>query len=168
MKILDFILAFYCTRNGTDGRVVSIDLRGEHSEIAKNNLKRVNLATNVDFRVGDITTSSILPEENFFDAAFIDMPTPYFLLATVQKAIQYGSSIMIFLPNWYQVEQTIEKALDLELTLINVFETNRRPMEVKPEKHIMRPVFRSLVYSGIIIHLMKTKKLELDPQKKFD
>ena len=161
---MTYFLAFYCTRNTSTGKVVSIDLREEHSTIALDNLKRVNLDKQVEFRVGDITTDPILPEENYFDAAFIDMPVPYFLLEQVSKAVNYGSSIMIFLPNWYQVEQTIEKAGELDLTVINVFETNRRPMDVKPEKHIMRPVFRALVYSGIVIHLLKTKKLELVSQ----
>lgn len=156
---MTYFLAFYCTRNTASGKIVSIDLRGEHSDIARENLEKVHLAEKVEFRVGDITSSDILHEVDFFDAAFIDMPTPFRLLESVKKSVQYGASIMIFLPNWYQVEQTIEKAEELDLTVLNVFETNRRPMEVKPAKHVMRPVFRALIYSGIIIHLLKTKKL---------
>ena len=163
---MTYFLAFYCTKNCTSGKVVSIDLRAEHSDIAHDNLERLQLAEKVDFRVGDIVTSTVLPEVDYFDGAFIDMPTPYNLLEAVQKAVKYGSSIMVFLPNWYQVEQTIAKASELDLTILNVFETNRRPMEVKPEKHVMRPTFRALVYSGIIIHLMKTKKIELVQQDK--
>ena len=158
---MTYFLAFYCTRNTSTGKVVSIDLRSEHSEIASGNLQKVRLSDKVEFRVGDIASSDILPEVDFYQAAFIDMPTPFNLLASVKNAVQYGASIMIFLPNWYQVEKTIEKALELDLTVLNVFETNRRPMEVNPEKHIMRPSFRALVYSGIIIHLMKTKKIHL-------
>ncbi len=158
---MTYFLAFYCTRNTTSGSVVTVDLRSEHSAIANENLEKVNLAEKVSFRVGDITTTEVLPEVDFFDACFIDMPTPYNLLETVKKAIKNGSSIMVFLPNWYQVEETIAKAQELDLTILNVFETNRRPMEVNPSKHIMRPVFRALVYSGVIIHLMKTKEIDI-------
>lgn len=158
---MTYFLAFYCTKNTTSGKVVTIDLRQEHSAIAKENLERVQLADQVDFRVGDITTSDILPEENYFDSVFIDNAVPFTLLDEVKKAVKFGGSIMVFLPNFYQVEQTIAKAEELELTIINVFETNRRPLEVKPSKHVMRPVFRALVYSGIIIHLMKTQKIEI-------
>jgi tRNA (adenine57-N1/adenine58-N1)-methyltransferase len=161
---LTYFLAFYCTRNTTSGKVVTIDLRDDHSEIAQKNLKRINLADNVEFRVGIL--DEVLTEENFFDAAFVDMPTPWNLLESISKSILHGSSIMVFLPNWYQVEQTIDKALSLgNLTVINVFETNRRPLDVKPSKHIMRPVFRALVYSGVIIHLMKTIKSDIKPQQ---
>lgn len=158
---MTYFLAFYCTRNTETGKLVTVDLRKEHSAIAKENLERVHLADKVDFRVGDVTTNEVLPEVEFFDGAFIDMPTPFSLLESAKKSIKYGSSIMVFLPNWYQVEQTIARAGELNLTVINVFETNRRPMEVRPEKHVMRPVFRALVYSGIVIHLMKTKNIQL-------
>ena len=158
---MTYFLAFYCTRNTTIGKVVSIDLRREHSEIAQENLQRVNLDKQVEFRIGDVTSSTILPEIDFFEAAFIDMPTPFSVLEAVKNAVKSGSSIMVFLPNWYQVEQTIARAEELDLTVLNVFETNRRPMDVNPSKHIMRPVFRALVYSGVIIHLMKTTKLEI-------
>ena len=165
---MTYFLAFYCTKNVSKGKVVTIDLRTEHSAIARENLERVQLADRVDFRVGDITDSNVLPEKEFFDGAFIDMPTPYNLLSPVKKAIKCGASIMVFLPNWYQVEQTIAQAQELELTVINVFETNRRPMDVKPAKHVMRPVFRALVYSGIIIHLIKTQRVEVVINEKRD
>ncbi len=159
---MTYFLAFYCTRNTSTGKVVTIDLRQEHSVIAKENLERVQLADKVEFRVGDVTETNLLSEVDYFDSAFIDMPVPFILLEHVKKAIKCGGSIMVFLPNWYQVEQTIERAEELELTIVNVFETNRRPMEVKPSKHVMRPVFRALVYSGVIIHLMKTQKIQLE------
>ena len=118
---MTYFLAFYCTRNTSTGKVVSIDLRSEHSEIASGNLQKVRLSDKLEFRVGDIASSDILPEVEFYQAAFIDMPTPFNLLSSVNNAVQYGASIMIFLPNWYQVEKTIEKALELDLTVINVF-----------------------------------------------
>ena len=165
---MTYFLAFYCTKNISVGKVVTIDLRSEHSAIARENLEKVQLAEHVDFRVGDINSQEVLPEIDTFDAAFIDMPTPYDLLESVKKAIKCGSSIMVFLPNWYQVEQTIAKAQELDLTIINVFETSRRPMDVKPNRHVMRPVFRALVYSGIIIHLMKTKNIEIPTNEKLE
>lgn len=161
---MTYFLAFYCTRNTNTGKVVSIDLRSEHTEIARENLQRINLDKQVEFRTGDVASPTILPETDF-DAAFIDIATPFNVLKAVKNAVKSGSSIMVFLPNWYQVEQTIARAQELDLTILNVFETNRRPMDVKPEKHIMRPVFRALVYSGVIIHLMKTTKLEITSEK---
>ena len=158
---LTYYLANYCAKNTEFGKVVTIDIRDDHTEIAKKNLERFSLSQKVEFRTGLLP--DVLTEKEYFDAAFIDMPTPWLVLADAVPSIKLGSSLMIFLPNWYQVEKTIEGALQLgNLTLLDVFETNRRPMEVNPARHVMRPVFRALVYSGIIIHLMKTHQYEVN------
>lgn len=148
---LTYYLALFCTRNSL-GKVVTIDLREDHSQTAKENLEKMNLANSVSFRVGALDI--VLPEKRFFDAAFIDMATPWEVLPHIKDSLKLGKSIMIFLPNFYQVEETIRVALDLNLTLIDVFETFRRDLAVNPEKHVMRPKFRGIMYSGIIIHLL--------------
>ncbi|MHA2362312.1 MAG: tRNA (adenine-N1)-methyltransferase [Candidatus Hodarchaeales archaeon] len=155
---LTYYLSMYITRNNSLGKIVSIDLREEHSRTAQKNLERMKLSEYVEFRVGPVEEN--LSELQMFDAAFIDIPTPWEVLPQVKKSLKFGKSILIFLPNWYQVEQTIQAAKELKLYILDVFETMKRPMVVKPEKHVMRSAFRGIIYSGIIIHLLVTFKEE--------
>ena len=156
---LTLYLAFYIVRNTDQGKLVSVDVRPEHSDAAKKNLEKFNLLNEqVEFLVGDIDQLQI--DNDRFDAVFIDMQTPWNVLKTASGLVKPGASIVIFLPNWYQVEKTCKTALDLgNLTVFDVFESNRRPMDVKPERHVMRPKFRSISYSGILIHLIKTTRI---------
>lgn len=161
---LTYYLAYYLTRNTTTGRVVTVDVREDHTTRAKKNLEWVGLDKFVEFRTGDIGSGELTLEDSAFDAAFVDMPNPWEVLAQLKPAVKHGKSILVFLPNWYQVERTVAVAEELGLTVLDVTERFDRPMTVNPAKHIMRPVTRAIIYSGMIIHLLRTKKLEVESE----
>ena len=95
------------------------------------------------------------------DAFFLDFSTPWEAIPSVSRMLKRGGTLVCFVPNWGQVEQTvatIQKANDLILG--EIFEINRRDFKVVPKNNILRPKFRSIVYSGILVQAIKTANQE--------
>ncbi len=136
-----------------DGHVYSFDNNEKHLNNARQNLQLTGLQDNITLKLHDIRESVDIPE---LDAFFLDFSTPYEAINSVTRNLKSGGHLVCFVPNWGQVEQIIEVInLNPELILQRVFEINKRDFNVNPKKHIMRPKFRSIVYSGILIHAIK-------------
>jgi tRNA (adenine57-N1/adenine58-N1)-methyltransferase len=137
-----------------DGHVFSFDINENHLENAKENIHMTGLDKYVTFSCQDIRESFDSP---VFDAFFLDFSAPFDAIDSIALKLTGGGSLVVFVPNWGQVEETvtiINKNKSLEL--LEVFEITRRNFIVKPDKRIMRPTFRDIVYSGILIHAIKT------------
>ncbi len=136
-----------------DGHVYSFDINEKHLCNAQQNLQLTGLQDNITFKIFDIREKFTVPP---LDAFFLDFSTPFEAIDTVTPNLAGGGHLICFVPNWGQVEQSVEKIQqNSELALQQVFEINRRDFNINPKKHIMRPSFRSIVYSGIIIHAIK-------------
>lgn len=137
-----------------DGHIYSFDINKKHLENAKENLQLTGMEKYVTFILQDIRESFQGP---LLDAFFLDFSTPFDAIDSVALRLTGGGSLVVFVPNWGQVEQTVEKInKNSTLELLEVFEITRRNFTVKPKRHIMRPTFRDIVYSGILIHAIKT------------
>ena len=136
--------------------IVSVDISEKHQYAARKNLKDFGLGHLIDFRVGDVQKDSIFVDSDFrtFDAAFVDVMTPWEVLDAIHKLVKPGKSVLVFVPNWGQIEQTVQKAEEKQFFVLEVFELFRRPMIVDAIKHVTRPLTRAIVYSGVIIHLI--------------
>lgn len=141
-----------------DCPIISVDARTDHQKTAITNLKNFKLDHLVDFRIGDFDQTNPIEEisAHYFDAVFVDISTPWTVLEQVSNYLKYGKSVVIFVPNWAQIEKTVFEAEKSEkYTVVDVFEIFRRPMIVDAIRHITRPLTRSIVYSGVIIHLIR-------------
>lgn len=143
--------------------IVSIDNKSDHQAIAKKNLIKFDLEHLVDFRCGDMATDLLLKPNEQFDAAVIDIPQPWTVLSIIRSHIKNGKQVLIFVPNWAQIELTVAEAeKDHAYYVLDVFELFRRPIVVDAIKHITRPMTRAVVYSGIIINLIKRPEEQKD------
>jgi len=140
------------------GHVYSFDINEGHLNNAKKNIELTGLK-NVTFFVQDICENIDVPP---LDAFFLDFSEPFHALDNIAQVLTGGGHLICFVPNWGQVEQTVNRIdLNPNLTLQETFEITRRNFTVNPKKNIMRPTFRSIVYSGILIHAIK---INTEPQ----
>jgi tRNA (adenine57-N1/adenine58-N1)-methyltransferase len=147
---LTIFLAYYVQPNG---HIYSFDINYDHLSNAKQNIEITGLSKYVTFLVKDVRKP--LDIENL-DAFFLDFSTPYDAIDNVVLALKGGGHLVCFVPNWSQVEKTVAKIQENpSLILKETFEVTRRNYVVNPTKNVMRPVFRDLVYSGILIHGIK-------------
>ena len=146
------LTTFLAWNTAPDGHVYSFDINEDHLQNAKKNLKLTGLS-NVTFSVQDIRESIDSPN---LDAFFLDFSDPFAAIDNVSSVLVGGGHLICFVPNWGQVERTV-KAIDANNFLAHqeTFEITRRNFVVNPKRHIMRPTFRSIVYSGILIHAIK-------------
>lgn len=136
------------------GRVFSFDNNTKHITNAMENLRKTEMFNYVSFSVQDICTELSLSEP--LDAFFLDFSTPYDAIDGIVKVLKGGGHLICFVPNWSQVEKTVDQIREnSSLIHYETFEITRRNFVVNPTRHIMRPVFRDLVYSGILIHAIR-------------
>jgi tRNA (adenine57-N1/adenine58-N1)-methyltransferase len=146
------LTTFLAWSTSPNGHVFSFDINKDHLENAKKNIGLAGL-TNVTFLVQDIREKLDVPP---LDAFFLDLSDPFNAIDNISEVLTGGGQLVCFVPNWGQVEHTVDRInLNPNLTHQQTFEITRRNFAVNPEKHIMRPSFRSIVYSGILIHAIK-------------
>lgn len=135
------------------GHVFSYEINAEHLTNAQKNLAKTSMSDFVTFKLQDIR----LPiEECEFDAFFLDFSSPYEAIDNVATALRGGGHLVCFVPNWGQVEKTVAQIRKNPYFIHReTFEITRRNFIVNPDNQVMRPVFRDLVYSGILIHAIK-------------
>ena len=80
---------------GTTGRVTSYEARPEMQKLARKNLERLNLISNVELKLKDIGEGF---EEQNVDALFLDLPNPYDYIAHVRAALKPGGFFGCILP----------------------------------------------------------------------
>ncbi len=135
------------------GHVYSFDINPTHITNAQKNLLKTGLSEYVTFKVQDIRSPL---EERELDAFFLDFSTPYEAIDNIAPVLKGSGHLVCFVPNWGQVEKTVMKIRESPYFYhLESFEITRRNFVVNPNKHVMRPVFRDLVYSGILIHSIR-------------
>lgn len=115
---------------GDEGKIHVFERREEFITLAKKNITKLGLAHRVEYHHRDPA------EEGFgmdaaFDAAFIDVPEPWALMAPVHAALKPGCSITSLSPNVEQVRQTVEKMIEIGYARIWTVETMERELLVR-------------------------------------
>ncbi len=146
------LTTFLAWSTSPHGHVYSFDINEGHLKNAEKNLELTGLS-NVTFSVQDVREKIDVPA---LDAFFLDFSDPFNAIDNISQVLTGGGHLVCFVPNWGQVENTVNRIdLNPNLTHQETFEITRRNFAVNPKKHIMRPSFRSIVYSGILIHAIK-------------
>ena len=131
---------------GTEGKVISYEIRPDMQNLAKKNLERVGLAERVDFKLRDIAEGL---DETDADAFFLDLPNPYDYIPQVRAALKPGGFFCSLLPTVNQVEQLLIALRRERFAFIEVCEVLVR--YYKPEPTRLRPTDRMIAHTGFLI-----------------
>ncbi len=133
---------------GTQGRVVSYELRPEFHERAVQNVEAFfgEVPVWLELRCGDVREAS--GTEDSFDRMILDLPEPWTLLETAGRILEPGGILCAYLPTTPQV-QTLVLALHAHgFELTETFETLRRSWHVTERS--VRPDHRMVGHTGFI------------------
>ncbi len=114
-----------------EGVVQTFDVNEEYIEIAKKNIEKAGLSKYVKF---GLFTEKL--EENYYDAAFVDVGDPWKLVDLVWKSIKPGSIAAFLLPTYNQLEKLYnsfekkfypEETVEIMIRRLQVAENRTRP-----------------------------------------
>ena len=131
---------------GSQGRVVSYEVRSDMQKLARKNLERLGLDDRVDFKLRDIAEGL---DETDVDAFFLDLPNPYDYIAQVRLALKPGGFFCGLVPTFNQVTQLLHALRQGHFAFIEVCEILLR--YYKPEPTRLRPTDRMVAHTGFLI-----------------
>ncbi len=89
---------------GDTGKVTSYEQREQMQNLARNNLRRVDLLDRVELKLGDVLDGF---EERDVDAVFLDLPNPYDYIPQVKASLKLGGFLGMILPTTNQITRTL-------------------------------------------------------------
>ncbi|NHJ03202.1 MAG: tRNA (adenine-N1)-methyltransferase [Candidatus Heimdallarchaeota archaeon] len=128
------------------GKVYSYDIKEDHQNVAKKNLKKLGLIENVEFKVRD---GALGFDEKEVDAVILDLPNPWDLIDATREALMGGGVLVIFVPTYTQVDQAISKLTESRFYQIEAFEIIRRDLTTR--LGAIRPVTRMVGFTAFLI-----------------
>lgn len=148
------------TAIGAEGRIISYEQKQDTQNLARKNLERVGLASQVDFKLRDIKEGF---DETDADAFFLDVQNPFDYIPQVRASIKTGGFFGTILPTFNQVEKTLHALKKNNFAFIEVCEIILRHYKSDPAR--IRPTDRMVAHTG---YLMFARKIEpsTDPRGK--
>ncbi|MEM3851644.1 MAG: methyltransferase domain-containing protein [Methanomassiliicoccales archaeon] len=137
---------------GDEGRVVTVERRRDHLDIARSNVQFAGLEEGWHPVLADATRFNSLP---FADAVALDIPEPWTCLTTVDSSLKRGGMVASYSPTFNQLERLVSEAGDHMLAHELSFELIMRRIEVSPGR--TRHSFDTLGHTGYISVLRKIK-----------
>jgi tRNA (adenine57-N1/adenine58-N1)-methyltransferase catalytic subunit len=133
---------------GTDGRVVSYELRPEFHAKAVQNLEAFfgKLPAWVDLREGDVT--EVVETGETFDRVVLDMPEPWGPLPSVLRILEPGGVLCTYLPTIVQVQTAVLALQSRGFEQVATFEVLHRPWHVTERS--VRPDHHMVAHTGFI------------------
>jgi tRNA (adenine57-N1/adenine58-N1)-methyltransferase len=128
-----------CEAVGPGGRVVSYERREEFAGITRDNLKRFGLADRWEGVVGDAAEGI---GEVGFDAAAVDIPEPWTVVAPVRDALKGGGVMAMYVPTANQLERGVNSMREAGMVELESAEVLMRGMVVgeggvRPAHHML-------------------------------
>ena len=131
---------------GSEGHVISYEVRPEMQRLAVKNLQRLGLAERVTFKLRDINDGF---DESDVDAIFLDVPNPYDYIHHVQRALKPGGYFGSILPTTNQVAHLLTALQRFAFGFVEVCEILLRYYKAVPER--LRPTDRMVAHTGYLI-----------------
>ncbi|HEU0295783.1 MAG TPA: tRNA (adenine-N1)-methyltransferase [Anaerolineales bacterium] len=143
---------------GTEGNVISYEVKPDVQNLARKNLNRFGLASRVDFKLRDIQEGV---DETDADSFFLDVPNPYDYTPQVRAALKPGGYLCCLLPTFNQVEKTLYSLRREYFAFIEVCEIMLRYYQAEPTK--LRPTDRMVAHTGFLVFARRIEPSE-DPR----
>ena len=135
---------------GSEGRVITYEVKPDTQNLAVKNLKRFGLASRVDFKLRDIQEGF---DETDADSFFLDVPNPYDYIAQVRAALKPGGYFCSLSPTFNQIEKTLYALRQNNFAFLEVCELLLR--YYKPEPSRLRPTDRMVAHTGFLVFARK-------------
>jgi tRNA (adenine57-N1/adenine58-N1)-methyltransferase len=137
-----------CRAVGTDGRVVSYEIREEHRAQALENIEGFfgKVPDALELRTGEVAT--VAATEDRFDRAVLDLPNPWDALSALATALDPGAILCAYLPTTGQVQQLVLALPGAGFRHVETFETLRRGWHVTSRS--VRPDHRMVGHTGFL------------------
>jgi tRNA (adenine57-N1/adenine58-N1)-methyltransferase len=134
---------------GDKGRVVSYEIRADHARQTRHNLRRfVGEAEWWEVKVANPAQAGF--DERDFDAAIIDMPSPWELAANLVPALRGGAPAVFLLPTVPQVVKLVEALRETgKFAHVQTFELLKRFWNVDGPS--VRPEMRMSAHTAFLI-----------------
>jgi tRNA (adenine57-N1/adenine58-N1)-methyltransferase len=137
-----------CRAVGSQGRVVSYELRQEHLATATENLEAFFgvVPDSLTLRPGGLADVAATGER--YDRAILDLPEPWGPLPALQTVLEPGGIVCAYLPTTGQVQQLVLALPGNGFHHLETFETLRRGWHVTERS--VRPDHRMVGHTGFI------------------
>lgn len=145
---------------GTEGRVISYEVKPDVQNLARKNLTRFGLESRVDFKLRDIAEGF---DETDADSFFLDVPNPYDYTVQVRNALKPGGFLCSLVPTFNQVEKTLLALRQTHFAFLEVCEILLRYYQAEPSR--LRPTDRMVAHTGFLIFARKIEPGD-DPRGK--
>ena len=132
------------------GRVFTYDRREDFMKLAEKNLKRARLLDGVTLNLRE--PAEPIPEKDF-DAAILDIPTPWEEIQVVQQVLRGGGTLVSLNPTYNQIEQTAEALRAAGFIRVEACEILLRPILARQGK--TRPVQRMVSHTEFLVFATK-------------
>jgi tRNA (adenine57-N1/adenine58-N1)-methyltransferase len=137
-----------CRAVGSDGRVVSYELRPEFAEKAAANLEAFlgKLPEWLELRAGDVAEVAQTGES--YDRAVLDLPEPWAVLEALAAVLPPGAILCGYLPTTVQVQQLVLALPGYGYEHLETFEVLHRSWHVAERS--VRPDHRMVAHTGFM------------------
>lgn len=141
---------------GPEGRLISVEKRGEFAEISKKNIARFlgHNPPNHFLIVADIQDVSLKIQ---VDRILLDLPEPWHCIDTVAKRLKHGGVLVSLSPNIGQVQLVFKELKLAGFANIRTFELLKRDWLIDERR--ARPEDRMIAHTGFITVAKKTPYL---------
>lgn len=142
---------------GSEGHVTTYEVREQMQELARRNLRTLDLEDRVTFKLGNVEDGF---EETGVDALFLDLPNPFDYISQVRNALKPGGFFGSILPTVNQVEKLLVALRQNRFAFLDVCEILLR--YYKPEPNRLRPADRMVAHTGFLIF---ARPVEVDEKR---
>ncbi len=143
-----------CRATGSEGRVVSYELRDEHRAQAVDNIEGFfgKIPAWLDLREGDV--AQVAATGDRFDRCVLDLPEPWAPLEAFGAVLEPGGVLCAYLPTTPQVQELVLALRPNGFHHVETFETLRRSWHVTERS--VRPDHRMVGHTGFLTVARRT------------
>ncbi|MDD2922497.1 MAG: tRNA (adenine-N1)-methyltransferase [Anaerolineales bacterium] len=131
---------------GENGKVISYEQKADHQNLARKNVERIGLASQVDFKLRDIRDGF---DETDADAFFLDVQNAHEYIPQVRAALKPGGFFCSLIPTINQVENLLNALKRNDFAFVEVCELLLRYYKTDPAR--IRPVDRMVAHTGFLV-----------------
>ncbi len=110
------------------GRVVSVDIERKALDLSSTILRKVVESEVWEPIIGDVRNYKF---SDTFDAVFLDIPDPWNAIANVSKYMRGGGSLIVYSPNFNQIERAVDVMNENDFHVIENLEILKRKLIVR-------------------------------------